>query len=62
MLHISKRFYSFGRYIVTRNKKRLLNENKNKKIVDKFFEKNDKNKKIREALKYGNKELGKYKK
>ena len=62
MLHISKRFYSFGRYIVTRNKKRLLNENKNKKIIDKFFEKNDKNKKIREALKYGNKELGKYKK
>ena len=35
---------------------------KNKKLVDNFFEKNDKNKKIREALKYGNEELKKYKK
>ena len=59
---MSRRFYSFGKYIVTRNKKRLLNENKNKKLIDNFFEKNDKNKKIREALKYGNKELKKYKK
>jgi len=62
MLHVSRRFYSFGRFIVSRNMKKRLNEKKNKKLVDNFFEKNDKNKKIREALKYGNEELKKYKK
>ena len=62
MLHVSRRFYSFGRYIVSRNVKKRLNEKKNQKLVDNFFEKNDNDRKIREALKYGNEELKKYKK
>ena len=62
MLHVSKRFYSFGKIIVSRNMKQRLNERKYKKLVNNFFEKNDKNKKIRKALKYGSEELEKYKK
>ena len=62
MLHVSKRFYSFGKIIVSRNMKQRLNERKYKKLVDDFFEKNDKDKKIRKALKYSNEELEKYKK
>ena len=62
MLRVSRRFYSFGTFIISRNKKAKLNEKKNKKIVDKFFEKYDNDKKIREAIKYGNEELEKYKK
>ena len=62
MLHISRRFYSFGRVIISRNKRKKINEKKNEKIIEKFFEKYDNDKKIREALKYGNEELEKYKK
>ena len=66
MLHVSKRFYSFGKIIVSRNMKQRLNEKINerkyKKLVDDFFEKYDNNKKIRKALKDGNEELENYKK
>ena len=47
MLHISKRFLSIRKKIITRNMKGV----KMKKIVDKFFKQNDKNGTIREALK-----------
>ena len=52
MLQICRRFYT------TKTSKVVIN-NKTKKIVDNFFEKNDKNGKIREALKYGNDEIKK---
>ena len=50
MLHICRRFFS-----TTNNKLKL--DHKTQKIVDRFFEKNDKNGKIREALKIGQKEI-----
>ena len=50
MLHVCRWFFS------TTNKKLKL-DHKTQKIVDRFFEKNDKNGKIREALKIGQKEV-----
>ena len=50
MLHVCRRFFS-----VNRNNIKL--DHKTKKIVDRFFEKNDKNGRIREALKIGKKEV-----
>lgn len=36
---------------------KVVLSSKTKKIVDRFFEKNDKNGKVREALKYGQDEI-----
>ena len=47
------------RFSTTKTKNVVLN-NKTKKMVDAFFEKNDKNGKIREALKYGQEEIKDY--
>ena len=44
------------RFSTTKTEKIILSS-KTKKIVDTFFEKNDKNGKIREALKYGQQEI-----
>ena len=44
------------RFSTTKTEKIIL-RSKTKKIVDSFFEKNDKNGKIREALKYGQEEI-----
>ena len=50
MLRICRRFY-------TVKTSKVVISNKTKKIVDSFFEKNDKNGNIREALKYGQEEI-----
>ena len=52
MLRICRRFY-------TVKTSKVVISNKTKKIVDNFFEKNDKNGNIREALKYGDDEIKK---
>ena len=52
MLRICRRFYN------TKTSKVVIS-NKTKKIVDNFFEKNDKNGNIREALRYGEDEIKK---
>ena len=54
MLHSCRRFFTTNKKILTDRKKKILVEN--------FFNKYDKNKKIREALKYGEEELKKKKK
>ena len=48
------------RRLSTTKTKKIILSSKTKKIVDAFFEKNDKNGKIREALKYGQKEIKDY--
>ena len=50
MLHLCRKFST------TKTEKIILNS-KTKKIVDSFFEKNDKNGNIRQALKYGQNEI-----
>ena len=41
----------------TKKTTKILSSSKTKKMVDSFFEKNDKNGNIREALKYGQNEI-----
>ena len=43
----------------TKKTQKIILSNKTTKLVDNFFEKNDKNGKIREALKYGKDEIKK---
>tara|TARA_B100001121_G_C18657299_1_gene607073 strand:- start:251 stop:445 length:195 start_codon:yes stop_codon:yes gene_type:complete len=43
----------------TKKTQKIILSNKTTKLVDNFFEKNDKNGKIREALKYGEDEIKK---
>ena len=50
MLHICRRLFSV-------NRKNIKLDHKTQKIVDRFFEKNDKNSEIRKALKIGKKEI-----
>ena len=50
MLHLCRKFS-------TKKTTKIVLSNKTKNIVDSFFEKNDKNGKIREALKYGQYEI-----
>lgn len=54
MLHLCRKFS-------TKKTTKIVLSSKTKKIVNSFFEKNDKNGKIREALKYGEDELKKQK-
>ena len=54
MLQSCKRFFTTNKNFLSDRKKKILLEN--------FFNKYDKNKKIREALKYGEEELKKKKK
>ena len=50
MLHLCRNFS-------TKKTTKIVLSSKTKKIVNSFFEKNDKNGKIREALKYGHDEI-----
>tara|TARA_B100001063_G_scaffold246141_1_gene284146 strand:- start:1169 stop:1366 length:198 start_codon:yes stop_codon:yes gene_type:complete len=50
MLQICKRF-------ISTNKKLIPGDMKTRKIVERFFKTNDKDSKIREALKFGEKEI-----
>lgn len=50
MLHLCRKFS-------TKKTGKVVLSSKTKKIVDRFFEKNDKNGKVREALKYGQDEI-----
>ena len=50
MLHLCRNFS-------TKKTTKIILSNKTKKIMNNFFEKNDKNGKIREALKYGQEEI-----
>mgnify|MGYP001335521222 CR=1 FL=1 len=50
MLHLCRNFS-------TKKTTKIVLSSKTKKIVNSFFEKNDKNGKIREALKYGQDEI-----
>ena len=50
MLHLCRKFS-------TKKTTKVVLSSKTKKIVDRFFEKNDKNGKVREALKYGQDEI-----
>ena len=50
MLHLCRKFS-------TKKTTKVVLSSKTKKIVNSFFEKNDKNGKIREALKYGQDEI-----
>ena len=50
MLHLCRKFS-------TKKTTKVVLSRNTKKMVDAFFEKNDKNGKIREALKYGQEEI-----
>ena len=57
ILSLSKNMLGICRSFSTKKKTKIILTSKTKKMVNAFFEKNDKNGKIREALKYGQEEI-----